>query len=73
MHITRTTLVAASEVSFATTAVTAKDKTYKYVIAISVYGFHSSDIGKYVAKRPNQQLQSFCNLAMSTQMLIPQL
>jgi hypothetical protein len=56
MHITRAILVAASVVSFATTAVTAKHKIYKHVIAISVDGFHSSDVGKSVAKRPQSTI-----------------
>jgi hypothetical protein len=33
-------------------------KKYKYVLAFSVDGFHSSDIGKYVALRPKSTIAS---------------
>jgi predicted AlkP superfamily pyrophosphatase or phosphodiesterase len=34
------------------------DKVYKYVAAFSIDGFHSSDVGKYVALRPQSTIAS---------------
>ena len=33
-------------------------KVYKYVAAFSIDGFHSSDVDKYVAKKPNSTIAS---------------
>ena len=51
-----TILVAASAVSVAAAAATTGNKVYKHVIAISADGLHSSDVGKYIAKRPKSTI-----------------
>ena len=37
------------------------DKVYKYVATFSIDGFHSSDVGKYVAARPNSTMATLLN------------
>jgi hypothetical protein len=49
------TAIAAST-TFAAAAPTHNEELYKHVIAISVDGLHSSDIGKYVAARPKSTI-----------------
>ena len=39
----------------------ANNKVYKYVAAFSVDGLHGSDVGKYLAVRPNSNIAQLLN------------
>jgi predicted AlkP superfamily pyrophosphatase or phosphodiesterase len=57
------TLGVFATLSAAALANTDDDKVYKYVAVFSIDGFHSSDVGKYVALRPQSTIAQLLETA----------
>lgn len=49
--------------TFGGTVLADNDKVYKHVAAFSIDGFHSSDVGKYVALRPKSTIAELLETA----------